>query len=218
MAKRQISLPILLLAAACSAKSTAAPGAASTSAPMPNAEMEALYRARMDSARMKYSPADVKFMNGMIAHHAQAILMARLSPTHGASSQILTLSGRIINAQQDEIAVMQRWLRERNLPVPEPHVDEKSLAVHGTDHNMPGMLTPEQLKQLDAARGPEFDRLFLTFMIQHHKGAVSMVQELFAAHGGAQEDVAFKLASDVQIDQLTEIDRMEKMLAALKRN
>jgi uncharacterized protein (DUF305 family) len=112
---------------------------------------------------------------------------------------------------------MQQWLRERGQPIPEVHIEGTNLMVHGADHamHMPGMLTTEQLKQLDAARGSEFDRLFLTFMIEHHRGAVTMVHELFSTDGAVQGNVIFKLASDVQVDQLTEIARMEQMLAAM---
>ncbi len=89
--------------------------------------------------------------------------------------------------------------------------------VHGADHamHMPGMLTPDQIRELDEARGPDFDRLFLTYMIQHHNGAVTMVHDLFGADGAAQGDLAFKLASDIQVDQISEIARMELMLEAL---
>jgi uncharacterized protein (DUF305 family) len=88
--------------------------------------------------------------------------------------------------------------------------------MHGADHStMPGMLTVEQVRQLRAARGPEFDRLFLTFMIQHHRGAVTMVNELFATDGAGNDEAVFKFASDVQVDQTTEVTRMERMLAAM---
>jgi uncharacterized protein (DUF305 family) len=94
------------------------------------------------------------------------------------------------------------------------------MVMNGVEHMMmmPGMLTDEQMKQLDAARGAEFDRLFLTYMIQHHKGAVSMVNDLFATNGAAQDQTVFKLASDVQVDQTTEVARMEKMLSSLPNN
>jgi uncharacterized protein (DUF305 family) len=181
-----------------------------------NADIEALYRARIDSARTRFTEADARFITGMIAHHAQAIVMARWAPTHGASATVLTLTGRIINAQQDEIGLMQQWLRDRKLPVPEvTPAGTDSHAGHGA--HMPGMLTPEQLRQLDQARGAAFDRLFLTLMIQHHRGAVTMVDELFKAGGAGQDDAVFKIASDVQVDQITEINRMEQMLAALPR-
>src|SRR5690606_34034327 len=127
------------------------------------------------------------------------------------------LAARIYNAQEDEIATMQRWLRDRGQPVPEVHADGGHVVVHGARHHMdmPGMLTPEQLETLDRARGPEFDRLFLTFMIEHHRGAVIMVRELFATDGAGQDAEIFRFASDVQVDQTTEIARMERMLSAL---
>ena len=160
---------------------------------------------------------DVDFMAGMIGHHAQALIMAGWAPSHGASSSVRVLAERIVNEQQDEIATMQQWLRDRNQPVPDAHTPGMRMKMNGVEHVMlmPGMLTDEQMKQLDAARGAEFDRLFLTYMIQHHKGAVSMVTELFATDGAAQENLVFKLASDVGVDQTTEIARMERMLAAM---
>jgi uncharacterized protein (DUF305 family) len=155
-------------------------------------------------------------MTHMIGHHAQAIQMARLAPTHGASSSIQVLAERIINAQQDEIVTMERWLRDRSLPLPEPADAAHDHSGQGTHQMlMPGMLTPEQMRQLDAARGAEFDRLFLTFMIQHHEGAVTMVRRLFGSAGAAQEDTIFKFASDVSVDQTTEVARMRRMLAAM---
>ena len=184
----------------------------------PPDDLEAIYRARQDSARMRFTKADVDFMTGMIAHHAQALVMSALAPTNGASPSVQTLCARIINAQQDEIASMRQWLRDRGQPVPQVHINGLDLMIHGVgEHHMhmPGMLTRDQLEELDAARGAEFDRLFLTYMIQHHKGAVTMVHGLFGTDGAAQDEEAFKLASDIQVDQLTEIERMEQMLAAL---
>jgi uncharacterized protein (DUF305 family) len=185
------------------------------------AELTALWRARTDSARLRFTPADVAFMTGMIGHHAQAVAMSNLAPTNGASPAIRTLAARIINAQQDEIALMQRWLRDRSQPVPEVHISGHTLMVHGPgghDHHahMPGMLTDAQMNELAAARGGAFDRLFLTYMIAHHKGAVVMVQELFATDGAGQDAEVFKFASDVQVDQTTEVARMERMLTALE--
>lgn len=181
-------------------------------------DLEALYWARQDSARTAFTEADVRFMTGMIAHHAQALVMSRLAPTHGASETVQTLAARIINAQQDEIETMQRWLRRRGQPVPEIDIDGLTLQVHGAgDHamHMPGMLTQTQLEELDAARGADFDRLFLTYMIQHHRGAVTMVDTLFGTDGAAQDEATFKLASDINVDQQTEIARMEQMLERL---
>jgi uncharacterized protein (DUF305 family) len=147
-------------------------------------------------------------MSNMIGHHTQALTMARLAPTHGASPSVRRLAERIMSGQQDEIATMQQWLGDRELPVP-----EGSHMGHG--HHMPGMLTDAQMKQLEEAKGPEFDRLFLTFMIQHHRGAVAMVKELFGTPGAAQDETVFKFASDANVDQSTEIARMERMLSAL---
>jgi uncharacterized protein (DUF305 family) len=174
-------------------------------------------KARADSARYPYTEADIHFMQGMIGHHAQAIVMAKWAPTHGASSSVQVLAARIINAQTDEIVTMQNWLKDRHQVVPEANPAGMTMTMNGVTHTMlmPGMLTPEQMKQLDAARGTEFDRLFLTFMIQHHKGAVAMVAQLFGTYGAGQDELTFKFASDVNVDQTTEIARMEKMLAAL---
>lgn len=155
-------------------------------------------------------------MSGMIGHHAQAIVMARWAPTHGASSSVRILCERIINAQTDEIAIMQQWLRDRRQPVPDATPGMK-MTMGGMEHVMlmPGMLSELQMKQLDEARGPAFDRLLLTFMIQHHQGAVTMVKELLGSYGAGQDQTVFKFASDVNVDQATEIARMRKMLAAL---
>jgi len=212
---------VVLLTAGCA--SAAGPGvqtgpSTATGASGPDLDqLEQLFEARMDSARLNVSEADVRFMTGMIGHHAQALVMARLAPTHGAGPQVRVLTARIINAQNDEIALMQRWLDDRDRPVPEVHIEGTELMVHGPEYamRMPGMLTAEQLRELDEARGGEFDRLFLTFMIQHHNGAVTMVHELFATDGAAQDEATFKLASDIQVDQTTEVNRMELMLKEL---
>jgi uncharacterized protein (DUF305 family) len=143
------------------------------------------------------------------------------------------LAERIINAQQDEIATMQQWLRDRRQPVPEPALSLSNgarptgmkMKMNGHEHPStgsgqaemlrPGLLTQAQMQQLGQARGSEFDRLFLTFMIQHHRGAVTMVDDLFGSQRAAQDESVFKLANDVSVDQATEIARMETMLAAL---
>jgi len=180
-------------------------------------EAAAIARASADSARYPYTEADIRFMSGMIHHHSQAIKIARWAPTHGASPAVVRLTERIINAQTDEIALMSNWLSARRQPVPEPNPEGMKMTMSGAEHVMlmPGMLTEAQVKELDAARGEEFDRLFLTYMIQHHKGAVSMVKELFAAQGAGQDETVFKFASDVEVDQTTEINRMYEMLFAL---
>jgi uncharacterized protein (DUF305 family) len=168
-------------------------------------------------ARLPHSEADVRFMSGMIPHHAQAVLIAGWAPTHGASPALRVLCERIVVAQRDEIEMMRLWLRDRNEMVPDANATHLRMTMDGVEHDMlmPGMLNAEELAQLDAARGTEFDRLFLTFMIRHHEGAVAMVDELFASYGAAQDEIVFRLASDIYADQTTEIDRMEKMLAAL---
>ena len=167
-------------------------------------------------AHPAYLPADAEFMTGMIGHHAQAILIAGWAPTHGASQPILLLTERIVSGQQDEIDLMKRWLSDFGQPVPEGKAHYMSgMDMSDMGHaSMPGMLSQTQLEQLDAARGPEFDRLFLTFMIQHHEGAIVMVNRLFG-QGAGEEERSFRFASDVYADQTTEIDRMQKMLAAL---
>lgn len=202
---------VVLAAVIAGLHSTAA--AAQAVPPAQASDAAAIAKAQADSARYPYTTADVHFMTGMIGHHAQAIKMAGWAPTHGASPAVLTLCERIINAQQDEIATMRRWLRDRNQPVP----DSAAIAMHMSMPGMlmPGMLTEAQMKQLDAARGPDFDRSFLTFMIQHHRGAITMVQKLFSTYGAAQDETVFKFASDVNVDQTTEVARMERMLAAM---
>lgn len=205
----------LLTALALSACRGAKQAPVRTSAQPASGDRAAIAKAKTDSARYPYTTADVHFMSGMIAHHAQAIAMARWAPSHGASPSVQTLAERIINAQQDEIGTMQQWLRDRLQPVPEPRATGMRMSMGGMEHDMlmPGMLTEAQMKQLDDARGADFDRLFLTFMIQHHRGAVSMVKDLFSTYGAGQDETVFKFASDVNVDQTTEIARMERMLA-----
>lgn len=215
-----LAVPLLACggAARSGAPTTPAPAAGASTQPAGESDFEALYRARQDSARMRFTEADVHFVAGMIGHHAQALVMAGMAPTHGASPTIRTLTARIINAQKDEIATMERWLRDRGQPVPTFSISGTELKIEGGMHDamhMPGMLTPEQLRELDASRGTAFDRLFLRYMIQHHQGAVTMVADLFKVDGALQDEQLFKLASDIQVDQRTEIARMERVLASL---
>ena len=161
--------------------------------------------------------ADVNFMAGMIPHHAQAIKMSALVPSRSQSASIRVLAERITVAQTDEINLISTWLKDHNLPVPPPNATHHRMNHNGVMHDMlmPGMLTEQEFAQLEAARGLEFDRLFLTFMIRHHQGAVSMVDTLFKSYGAAQDETVFRFASDVYADQTTEVDRMQRMLAAL---
>jgi uncharacterized protein (DUF305 family) len=202
---------------ACSTVNRSAPAGEVVPSPVGPADPAAVAQARADSIRHPYTAADVSFMSGMIGHHAQAIVMARWAATHGASPSVRTLADRIINAQQDEIATMQHWLRDRRQPVPDAVATGMRMQMNGMEHEMlmPGMLTDAQMKELDAARGPELDRLFLTGMIQHHRGAITMVKQLFDSYGAGQDETVFKFASDVNVDQTTEIARMQKMLVAL---
>jgi uncharacterized protein (DUF305 family) len=162
-----------------------------------------------------YTPADVQFMSGMIYHHAQALLMAGWAKSHGASPSVQTLADRIIASQTDEINLLSRWLADRHEPVPHVEPPPGHMMMAGMDHGhmMPGMLSAEQLAQLDSARGPTFDERFLRFMIQHHEGAITMVNNLFAT-GAGEENPVYKMASSVFADQTTEIERMQRMLAA----
>jgi len=152
-------------------------------------------------------------MSGMIYHHAQAVLIAGWAPAHDAGPSVRTLCERIVVSQNDEIALLSRWLADRHEAVPHPDPDHMMMPGMDSTHVMPGMLSAEQLAQLDRARGPAFDRLFLRLMIQHHEGAITMVNELFATGGGEEEPV-YKMATSVFADQTTEIERMQRMLAA----
>jgi uncharacterized protein (DUF305 family) len=161
-----------------------------------------------DQSHVQFTPADVRFMQGMIGHHAQALEMTALVPSRTSSEDLKKLAMRIDVSQADEIKMMERWLQNRGQAVPGPH----AMHMHGATL-MPGMLTPEQMSALTAAKGAAFDRLFLEGMIQHHGGALTMVHDLFATPGAGQEADIFGFASDVDADQRVEIDRMRRMLA-----
>ena len=175
--------------------------------------------ARPDLVRQAYSEADVDFMAGMIPHHAQAVLIAGWAGSHGARPDIRVMCERMVVAQRDEIEWMRNWLRDRSETVPASDATHHRMKMNGVEHDMlmPGMLSPEELVQLDKSRGPEWDRLFLTFMIRHHEGAIKMVEQLFASYGALQDDDVYKLASDMFADQTTEIDFMQKMLARMEK-
>ena len=243
-------------------------------------DLSELFWARQDSAKMQFTQPDVDFMAGMIGHHAQALIMSSMASVNNASPSVVTLTKRIINAQKDEIGIMQRWLHDRKQMVPQVTIDGLQLIIepgsepslvfdsaqvahavkhfnkhgsymdnnhyqmmhgsemshegmdHGTmehgesemshegmdhsgmhDHSsMPGMLTQKQLEELALAKGTEFDRLFLTYMIQHHTGAIIMVKDLVETDGAAQELQIGELAGEINVDQQTEIERMRLML------
>ena len=198
-------LAILALATACAGAGRQGPAASPTT---PDAA--AIARARADSVRYPYTAADIRFMSAMIAHHAQAVTMSALAPARAASNSVKILAERITSSQEDEIALAEQWLRDRG-----QHPAHDMTTHGGHEMTMAGMLTSAQLAQLERATGPEFDRLFLTFMIQHHRGSAVMVNELFATDGAAQDETVFRFASDVNVDQLTEIARMEQMLTTI---
>jgi uncharacterized protein (DUF305 family) len=159
------------------------------------------------------SQADVEFMQGMIMHHAQAVEMTALIPSHTENKDVRSLGARISSSQSDEIKFMKRWLAARGEPVsmampgmPDMDKSGQPMAL------MPGMLTPEQMDALRHAKGAEFDRLFLTGMIQHHHGALVMVKDLFDTAGAGQDAEVFNFATDVDSGQRAEIRIMQSML------
>ncbi len=163
------------------------------------------------------SPKDVEFMQGMIMHHAQAVEMTALIESHTKNKNVRLLGARISQSQSDEIKFMKRWLEIRGEPVSSPMPGMPSMDMPGHDmsshHNhMPGMLTPKQMDALRKAKGAEFDRLFLTGMIQHHNGALIMVKDLFDTSGAGQDAELFNFASDVDSGQKAEIKIMQTML------
>lgn len=156
---------------------------------------------------VQHAAADVRFMQGMIAHHAQAIVMSRMAEANGANPRLLKLANKIDQSQMPEILQMQGWLRYYKQEVP----DTSSWRTMTMD----GMLNEQQMKELEAAKGVEFDRVFLNYMIMHHEGALKMVKDLFAAPRAGQEVDVGIFANDVVTAQTAEIGVMRQMLAAL---
>ena len=201
----------LLVVTAAMASGCRSGGAAPLLQPgAPGAETRAISAdAAADLSKVGFTVADVRFMQGMIGHHSQAIEMAALVPARTSSEDMKRLALRIDLSQADEIAMMKRWLTDRGQKLPDPH------AHHQPGGMMPGMLTSEEMAALAAAKGAEFDRLFLAGMIRHHEGALTMVNDLYGAGGGAgQESDIYAFAADVDADQRMEIDRMRGMLSA----
>ncbi len=184
-------------------------------------------QAPADGGRPGATAADVEFMQGMIAHHAQALAMVALIHDHTTSDKMRLLGERIRISQQDEIGLMQRWLEAHHEAVPEvdsnhvAHMPPQSsqsmggMTMAGGAMMMPGMLTPEQMQQLAAAKGDAFDRLFLQDMIGHHRGALSMVHKLFETSGAAEVPEIHQFATDIDADQNAEILRMQNLLSTL---
>jgi uncharacterized protein (DUF305 family) len=163
-----------------------------------------------DLSQVEYTGGDIKFMQGMIGHHEQAVEMVALIPARTSREDMRLLGKRIDVSQADEINMMKHWLAVRGQQVP----GQNAMHMHGAAL-MPGMLTEEEMARLAAARGGEFERLFLEGMIKHHEGALAMVHDLFATPGAGQDIEVFAFASDVDADQRMEIDRMGAMLNAI---
>ena len=159
-------------------------------------------------AAPRYVKADAEFLQGMIAHHAQAVAMSVLMPSRSQSEPLNSLAERIIVSQKDEIKMMRRWLLEHGAEAPDP-LEHPEHHDHGL---MPGMLTAEEMARLTAATGTEFERLFLTGMIKHHEGAITMVTALYRTPGAAQDLVVYTMATDIEADQRAEIARMRALL------
>ena len=156
-------------------------------------------------ADTSYSPGDVAFMQGMITHHRQAVQMAELAGDRTSNDAVSKIAAGILATQKDEIAFMTEWLEARGEAVA---MDHSMHAGHAGHSIMKGMATPAQLAELTASSGTDFDRQFLHLMIEHHKGALTMVKTLHEAPGSAYEPVMFEFTNDVVSDQQAEIDRM----------
>jgi len=159
-----------------------------------------------------HSAADVQFMQGMIIHHAQAVEMTALIESHTENKEIHSLGARISRSQSDEIRFMKRWLTARGEPISPPMPEMSGMDMSSHQMHMPGMLTAKQMNALKKAKGKEFDRLFLTGMIQHHNGALIMVKNLFDTAGAGQDAELFNFATDVDSGQRAEIRIMQNML------
>ena len=206
-------IPVLRVAAGCG---TAAVLLLSACRPAPPRPLTPAQLVARDGGIAPYTAADVAFMQGMIGHHAQAVAMAAYAGPNGASSPVRVLAGRIAVAQSDEIDFMVDWLARRAQAVPARDGMDHQHHGHGGDAGaMPGMLSPAQMDTLARARGAAFDWYFLTYMIQHHRGAITMVDALMAERSAAHDDQVFKFVSDVVADQTTEIGRMELLLRAI---
>ena len=167
------------------------------------------------------SPADVRFMQGMIMHHAQAVEMTALIESRTTTRGLRLLGERISHSQSDEMKFMKRWLEARGEAISEMPSRDQSMGMTShtghtghTSHSMlmPGMLTKSQMEALEKAKGKEFDRLFLTGMIQHHNGALIMVKDLFDTAGAGQDAEVFNFATDVDSGQRAEIRIMQTMM------
>lgn len=217
MASRTVGLVAVALAvgavAACRSGQVAADGPTIIQPGAPGqANRNISAAASTDLSKVGFTPADAAFMQGMIGHHSQALDMVALIADRTSREDMKMLGKRIELSQQDEIQMMQDWLKVRGQTLPDPHAHHQ----HGATL-MPGMLTMEEMARLQAAKGVEFDRLFLEGMIKHHGGALVMVRDLFATPRAGQDGDIFAFASDVEADQQMEMDRMGAMLRELQK-
>ena len=184
-------------------------------------------RQAADLSQIRDTVADVRFMQGMIGHHAQALEMTALVPSRTPREDLQLLANRLEISQADEIQMMREWLTARGAQLLDPHAHHPQAGQAGQGGEggegrdganlMPGMLTAGEMRALAAAKGADFERLFLEFMIKHHEGALTMVAELFSAKGAGQQSDIFTFASDVDADQRMEIERMGGMLRELQK-
>ena len=211
----RLSLCLLVLAIVAACKTAGGGSSAGTRILQPGApgqDTKTISTAQAtDLSKVGATAADIKFMQGMIGHHAQAVEMVDLLMQNSNSNAMKNLALRIKVSQDDEMNMMRKYLADHGAAVPGPH------SHHEPGGFMPGMLTPEEMSQLGNAKGVEFDRLFLMGMIKHHGGAITMVEELFKTPGAAQEGGIFAFASDVDADQRMEIDRMGAMLKEIMK-
>lgn len=159
------------------------------------------------------TPADIAFVTGMIAHHAQAVEMSALIASRTTRHELHLLGERITVSQNDEMAMMRQWLRDHGAAVPDSAATHAHHAGHGA--LMPGMLTPDEMQALASASGNAFDRQFIEGMIKHHQGALTMVADLLKQPGAARQPQLYEFAADIDADQRAEITRMRALLAKL---
>jgi uncharacterized protein (DUF305 family) len=213
-------LALTSIAASCQQAKTAPDSVSIVQPGAPGQRNKNLTPETANAVPRKPSEADIKFMQGMIMHHAQAVEMTELLRTRSHDTEVQALGKRISISQTDEMRFMKQWLTDRGEPISERgSMDMGGMDMAGMDHMdmdpmpmMPGMLTPDQMKALTAATGPRFDHLFLTGMIQHHTGALTMVKNLFRSQGASQDPQLFDFASDVDNTQQAEIDIMRHLL------
>jgi uncharacterized protein (DUF305 family) len=200
------------LVAACKSTSPTSTGTRILQPGAPGQDTKTISTAQAtDLSKVQATEADIKFMQGMIGHHAQAVEMVELLNQNTTNPEMKLMGLRIKMSQEDEMKMMRKYLEDRGAAVPGPH------AHHEPGGFMPGMLTSEEMAQLAAAKDKEFDRLFLRGMIKHHGGALRMVQDLFNTPGAGQEGGIFAFASDVEADQRMEIERMGMMLKEIEK-